>query len=100
MGNVELGGTKKVKSSQEKQKVIYLGIPTTNMFMIDIMNCPNCHKYIEAFSKTIRSALTNKELRKEIFDMVGVRTVKKMRLLKMKEMALLTSIFDEGIWRD
>jgi hypothetical protein len=100
MGELDLGETKKVKSSQKKQKVIYLGIPTTIMLMIDIMDCPNCHKYIEALSKSIRSALTNKELRKEIFDMVGVRTVKKMRLLKMKEMALLTSLFDEDIWRD
>lgn len=98
MTDVDLGGTIKAPP-QQKSKVIYMNIPTTIMLMIDIMNCPNCQKYIDALSKSIMSSLTKKELRKEIFNMFGVRTVKKMQRIRKREMVLISSIFGEDIWR-
>jgi len=101
--NVDLGqdvnkGTPKTAEELQKQKMIYMNIPTVTMLMIDIKDYPNCRRYVKAFVQSIRNSMSKRELRKELFKTFGVKTLKKMQRLKPKELELLKEIYGDDIW--
>jgi len=99
MSDVSLGGGKKNASApdQQKQKMIYLDIPTALLMIIELGDSKNIKKYSEPIIKNIKQAMTNKELRKILCLMFGVKTARKFKLNKPQEFDIITGIIGD-IW--
>ena len=98
MSNVDLGGSLNKTVPQEKQKMIYMSIPTSLVFIADAMQFEPMQKYADAIAQSIKSSLTNVEIRKSILQVSGVKTVKKMQRLRKDHYDLFTKVFGEEIW--
>ena len=99
MSNVSLGGQKNVNVSKEqtKQKMIYLNIPTAIIMVLELGDSKNIKKYADPIISSIKQSLSNKELRKIICPIFGVKTARKFRKMKSQEFELVTKIFGD-IW--
>ena len=100
MGDVNLGssGNQQPDSSQVKQKMIYMNIPTGLLFISESYEIEPMTKYANAIIQSIKGSLTNVELRKTILQTFGVKTVKKMERLRSNEFKIFTEIFGGEIW--
>lgn len=96
MSDVSLGGAKK-EVTTESQKMIYLNIPSAIMLIIDLADSQNIKKYSEPIIQNIKQALSNKELRKILCEMFGMKTAKKFRDKKPVEFKFVTDMFGD-IW--
>lgn len=98
MGDVDLGGTKKNVATPDKQKMVFVSIPGILGLMDEIYKRSDiCNRYVAAFKDTISQTLSNKELRKEIYKIYGVKTLKKLKRLKPEGYEKMTEIFG-NIW--
>ncbi|MCK5612623.1 hypothetical protein KAR91_62705 [Candidatus Pacearchaeota archaeon] len=98
MSTIDLGGAKS-SGEPEKQQMIYMSIPTTILLMVDIQAHPPAKQYVEALTESIKQAVPKKTIRKEIFSLFGVKTVKKMLATRPREYGVLTAIFGVEIWK-
>jgi len=100
MSDVNLGASsnKTVEPKQEKQKMIYMNIPSGLLFIIESKGLDPMKKYSDAISQSIKQSLSNIEIRKTILQAFGVKTVKKMQRLKSKEYDIFTEVFGKEIW--
>ena len=96
MADVSLGGGSK-EESLEKQKLIYLNIPTAILMLIDLKDSKNIKKYSDPIVASIKQSLTNKEIRKIVCSMVGIKTIKKFKFLKPAEFVIFNNMFGD-IW--
>ena len=98
MADVDLGGTQKNAPTPDKQKMVFVSIPGVLGLMDEIYGRSDiCDRYVAAFKDTIAQTLSNKELRKEIFRIYGVKTLKKLKRLKPAGYEKMTKIFG-NIW--
>ena len=105
MSKVDLNGKKdekveKKEGKTEKQKLIYMNIPTALMFIMDNYECPNAGKYIGAISKSISSTIEPDELRDIIYTTFGRRSEKHMKEYNPKEYEILTDYFGKMLWSE
>jgi len=100
MGDINLGASsnKVVDPKQIKQKMIYMNIPTGLVFVIESRGLASMKKYADAITQSIKTSLSNVEIRKTILQTFGVKTVKKMRRLKENEYDVFTEAFGKEIW--
>ncbi len=101
MTEVNLGSssnTPKNDPNQKKQKMIYMNIPSGLVFIIDAQGLETMKKYSDAIIKSIKDSLSNVEIRKTILQTFGVKTVKKMKRLKINEYNIFTKVFGIKIW--
>jgi len=96
MANVSLGGAPK-PAGTETQKMIYLNIPSAIMMIIDLADSQNISKYSVPIIQNIKQSLSNKEIKKILCAMFGVKTAKKFRDQKPVEFKVITDIFGD-IW--
>jgi len=100
MADVSLGGGKKNTTEadgQQKQKMIYLNIPTAIIMLIELGDSKNIKKFADPIVANIKQALTHKEIRKILCEMFGVKTARKFKLNKPTEFEGLTKMFGD-IW--
>ncbi len=97
MADVSLGGAPKDAPAPEKQKLIYINIPTAVMMIIELGDSKNIKKYADPIIKTIKDSTPNRELKKILCLMFGVKTAKKFKRLKPQEFKIITNIFGD-IW--
>jgi len=99
MNDVSLGGAPKQQAptGQEKQKMIYLNIPTAISMIIELGDSKNIKKYSDPIVTNIKQSMTNKELRKILCLMFGVKTAKKFKKFKLQEFEIVTNLFGD-IW--
>lgn len=98
MTDVSLGGSKKSNvTAPETQKMIYLNIPTAIMMIIELGDSQNIKKYSEPIIASIKQSISNKELRKILCAIMGIKTAKKLKDLKPKEFEVLTLLFGD-VW--
>ena len=67
MTDVSLGGGKKnagATPEQQKQKMIYLDIPTAITMIIELGDSKNIKKYSDPIIANIKKSMNNKELKK------------------------------------
>jgi hypothetical protein len=95
MADVSLGG--KQEATPETQKMIYLNIPTAIMMIIELGDSKNIKKYSDPMIDSIKKSTSNKELRKILCSIVGVKSAKKLKSLKPAEFQILTNLFGD-IW--
>jgi hypothetical protein len=96
---VDLGKSVRHNEVESKEHLhLYMNIPTTINLMIKIHNTPDCSKYIESFTISIKAALSLKEIRKVILNLYGFKTVKKFIIAMPKESEILIAIFGKGIF--
>lgn len=96
---VDLGKSVRHNEVESKEHLhLYMNIPTTINLMIKIHNTPDCSKYIESFTTSIKAALSLKEIRKVILNLYGFKTVKKFIIAMPKESEILIAIFGKGIF--
>jgi len=96
MAEVSLGGKPK-NEEPAKEKMIYLNIPTAVLMIIELGDSKNIKKFADPIVKTIKDSMTNKELRKLLCQMFGVKTAKKFKKFKLQEFNVLTNIFGD-VW--
>ena len=96
MADVSLGG-KPVVPEQAKQKMIYLNIPTAISMIIELGDSKNIKKYSDPIIAEIKKSMSNKELRKLLCLLFGVKTAKKFKRLKPQEFQIVTNIFG-NVW--
>jgi hypothetical protein len=100
MTEVSLGGGNKKASAtpeQQKQKMIYLDIPTAIVMIIELGDSKNIKKFSDPIIANIKQSLTNKEIRKILCTMFGVKTARKFKKLKPQEFEIVTAIFGD-VW--
>jgi hypothetical protein len=100
MSDVSLGGAKKQKQVPEneiKQKMIYLNIPTAISLILELGDSKNIKKYSDPIVANIKQSLTNKEIKKILCTIFGVKTAKKFAKLKPKEFEIVTTLFGD-VW--
>jgi hypothetical protein len=97
MSDVSLGGKPAGDVVQEKQKMIYLNIPTAISMIVELGDSKNIKKYSDPIIASIKQSLTNKEFSKILCGMFGVKTNKKFSKTKPNEFKMLTEIFGD-IW--
>ncbi len=99
MSDVSLGGAPKqqVPTGQQKQKMIYLNIPTAISMIIELGDSKNIKKYSDPIVSNIKQSMTNKQLRKILCLMFGVKTARKFKKLKPQEFEIITNLFGD-IW--
>jgi hypothetical protein len=100
MGNVSLGGGKQnaaVPAGQQKEKMIYLNIPTAILMIIELGDSKNIKKYADPIISNIKQALTNREIRKILCTMFSVKSARKFKANKPQEFEILTMLFGD-IW--
>ena len=101
MTDVSLGGGGKKNAGatpeQQKQKMIYLDIPTAILMIIELGDSKNIKKFSEPIIASIKQSMTNKEIRKILCLMFGVKTARKFKKLKPQEFEIITGIFGD-IW--
>jgi hypothetical protein len=100
MTDVSLGGGKKnagATPEQQKQKMIYLDIPTAITMIIELGDSKNIKKYSDPIIANIKKSMNNKELKKILCLMFGVKTAKKFQKLKPQEFEIMTGTFGD-IW--
>lgn len=95
MADVSLGG--KPEATPETQKMIYLNIPTAIMMIIELGDSQNIKKYSEPMIDSIKKSISNKELRKILCSLMGVKSARKLRDLKPNEFRVLTILFGD-VW--
>ena len=100
MSDVNLGSSSQAPAipKQEKQKMIYMGIPSALLFITEARGFVSMKKYSDAMIQSIKGSLTPIEIRKTILLTFGVKTVKKMQRLKSKEFDIFTEVFGKEIW--
>lgn len=96
MTDVSLGGAPKV-ATPETQKMIYLNIPSAIMMIIDLADSQNIAKYSVPIIQNIKQSISNKELRKILCGMFGIKSSRKFRDQKPNEFKVMTDIFGD-IW--
>lgn len=96
MADVSLGGSK-TNAVPEKQKLIYIGIPSAILMIIELGDSKNIKKYADAIIGSIKQSISNKELRKILCEMFGVKSARKLKETKPKEFEILTNLFG-NIW--
>jgi hypothetical protein len=97
MSDVSLGGSKKTEAAPETKKMIYLNIPTAIMMIIELADSQNIKKYSVPMIKSIKESVSNKELRKILCGIMGVKSARKLRDLKPAEFNVLTQLFGD-VW--
>jgi len=100
MSDVSLGGGKKnagATPEQQKQKMIYLDIPTAITMILELGDSKNIKKFSDPIVANIKQAFTNRELRKVLCLMFGVKTARKFKKLKPQEFEIVTGLFGD-IW--
>lgn len=100
MTDVSLGGGKTnaaPSKGEQKQKMIYLNIPTAVSMILDLGDSKNIKKYSDPIVANIKQSYSNKELRKVLCVMFGVKTARKFKALKPKEFEIVTGLFGD-IW--
>ncbi len=96
MADVSLGG-KKETTIPEKQKMIYLNIPTAITLIIELGDSKNIKKYSDPIIASIKQSFSNRELRKVLCTMFGEKTARKFKVNKPEEFEILTKLFGD-IW--
>lgn len=100
MSDVSLGGGKgnaAPSKEEQKQKMIYLNIPSAIMMILDLGDSKNIKKYSEPIISNIKQSFTNKEIRKILCTMFGIKTAKKFKVQKPVEFEIVTGLFGD-IW--
>lgn len=97
MADVSLGGGGDKTPAPETKKMIYLNIPTAVMMIIELGDSKNIKKYADPMLDSIKKSISNKELRKILCGIVGVKSARKLKDLKPREFDLLTQLFGD-IW--
>lgn len=95
--NVSLGGKPKGDVVPEKQKMIYLNVPTAISMIVELGDSKNIKKYADPIIASMKQSLTNKELSKILCGLFGVKTNKKFSKTKPVEFKMMTDIFGD-IW--
>ncbi len=96
---IDLG--RSVRKAEEKtNKLVFMNIKTTIMLILDIHDIPRCSKYVKSFSDSIIKSLSQREVRKEILELFGIRSLKKLEKQKPEETKILRKIFGTGILGD
>lgn len=111
MSNVDMGGSikgnknKKNRLSQKNQnkdsdtqKMIYLNIPTSLTFIIELYDTPVADKYAKAMANSITQAFKPDQIKLMIFELFGVNNEKEIKEKRFKEYSVLTRVFGELIW--
>ena len=96
MADVDLSG--KPEDTVQKTKMIYLNIPTALVFIFDCWEYPKAQRFANAMKESIKSALTPKEIRKEILALFKIKTVQKLKKAKHPAYDLFAEVFGPGIW--
>ena len=100
MTDVSLGGGKKnagATPEQQKQKMIYLDIPTAITMILELGDSKNIKKYADPIVANIKQAFPNKQLRKVLCKMFGVKTARKFKKFKPEQFDIVTNLFGD-IW--
>ena len=100
MTDVSLGGAKSKTAplkGEQKQKMIYLDIPTAITMILELGDSKNIKKYADPIVANIKQSFPSKELRKVLCLMFGVKTARKFKKLKPKEFEIVTNLFGD-IW--
>ncbi len=100
MTDVSLGGGKKntgATPEQQKQKMIYLDIPTAITMILELGDSKNIKKYADPIVSNIKQAFPSKQLRKVLCTMFGVKSARKFKKLKPQEFEIVTNLFGD-IW--
>jgi hypothetical protein len=77
--------------------MIYLNIPSAIMMILDLGDSQNIKKYSDPIVANIKQSFTNKELRKVLCQMFGVKSARKFEKLKPLEFKIVTGLFGD-IW--
>ena len=101
MTDVSLGGgktnTAPPEAGQQKEKMIYLNIPTAILMIIELGDSKNIKKFADPIIRNIKQSLTNREIRKILCAMFSVKTARKFKLNKPQEFEILTQMFGD-VW--
>lgn len=97
MSDVNLGGGNKKSGEPQKQKLLYIGIPTAIQMIIELSDSKSIKKYSDPIVADLKKSFSNKELRKMICPLFGVKTSKKFKSTRPVQFERMTEIFGD-IW--
>ena len=96
--DVDLGKTEKGRLD-ESNKMIYMSIQTTIVIISEIYDCgERPRKLSTVLANTVKTNFTLRTIRKTIFELYGVNTVRKMQNNHSKEYKIYTELLGQDIW--